>query len=76
MTRRRVIDPGIRKAWGPGEVAGMLGVSYSTVLDLIHSGELSAIRLGRYWVVPVAEVDRYLEARLDEARRLKAVRSA
>lgn len=49
-----------RRAWSPTEVAEMFGVPYDTVLWLIHHDELSARKAGRYWLVPDAEVERYL----------------
>ncbi|QWF81161.1 excisionase family DNA-binding protein [Amycolatopsis sp. CA-230715] len=49
-----------RDAWTPRETAERLGIPYDTVLGLIRSGQLSAQRAGRYYVVPDAEIHRYL----------------
>lgn len=45
----------------PAEVAADLRVSSMTVYRLIHSGELSAVRIGRSFRVAVADLDAFLE---------------
>jgi excisionase family DNA binding protein len=42
------------------EIADVLAVSTMTVYRLINAGELRAIRIGRAWRVPGAELDAYL----------------
>ncbi|MFP4310887.1 MAG: helix-turn-helix domain-containing protein [Nitriliruptoraceae bacterium] len=42
------------------EVADQLRVSTMTIYRLIRSGELPAVRVGRNYRVPVAELERYL----------------
>jgi excisionase family DNA binding protein len=42
------------------EVAGLMRVSKMTVYRLVHSGELSAVRVGRSFRVPERVVDEYL----------------
>jgi excisionase family DNA binding protein len=42
------------------EVAAQLRVSTMTIYRLIRSGELPAVRVGRNYRVPVAELERYL----------------
>ena len=49
-----------RQAWRPREVADMTGIGYEVVLQLIHDGQLRAVKAGRLHVVPDAEVQRYL----------------
>lgn len=49
-----------RTAWRPREVSKLTGISYNTVLELIHSGKLGAVKAGRMFVVPDAELDRFL----------------
>jgi excisionase family DNA binding protein len=52
-----------RKAWKPREVAAMTGLSYDTVLELIHDGTLRAVQVGQVYTVPDSEVDRWLAGR-------------
>ncbi|WP_158634278.1 excisionase family DNA-binding protein [Amycolatopsis sp. WAC 04197] len=49
-----------RKAWTPREAALQLGIPYETVLRLIHDGKLAAVTAGRYYLVPDAAIDRFL----------------
>jgi excisionase family DNA binding protein len=42
------------------EVAGLMRVSKMTVYRLVHSGELTAVRVGRSFRVPEHAVDAYL----------------
>ncbi|WIY05449.1 excisionase family DNA-binding protein [Amycolatopsis mongoliensis] len=49
-----------RVAWRPREVAKLTGLSYGTVLELIHSGQLGAVKVGKSYAVPDAELDRFL----------------
>ncbi len=42
------------------EVAGIMRVSKMTVYRLVHSGELSSVRVGRSFRVPERAVDEYL----------------
>lgn len=66
MTARKNIravsaeDAAIRKAFKVGEAAWLLGLSYDVTLALVNSGELGARRVGKYHVIPKAEIDRYL----------------
>ncbi|HKZ21029.1 MAG TPA: excisionase family DNA-binding protein [Acidimicrobiia bacterium] len=65
-TRRRATDVGDRRAWSPSEAAGMLGLPYETVLEEIRAKRLGALKVGRYYVIPDTEIERYLDpARLD-----------
>jgi excisionase family DNA binding protein len=43
------------------EVASLMRVSKMTVYRLVHSGELSAVRVGRSFRVPETAVHAYLE---------------
>jgi excisionase family DNA binding protein len=43
------------------EVASLMRVSKMTVYRLVHSGELSAVRVGRSFRVPEAAVHAYLK---------------
>ena len=42
------------------EVARRLGISQKTVLRLLRAKILPGIKIGRSWVVPRAELERYL----------------
>lgn len=46
------------------EVADQLRVSTMTIYRLIRSGELPAVRVGRNYRVPVADLERYLAAQV------------
>jgi excisionase family DNA binding protein len=46
------------------EVAEQLRVSTMTIYRLIRGGELPAVRVGRNYRVPVADLDRYLAAQV------------
>lgn len=50
-----------RKAWTARETAEQLGIPYKTVLELIHTDEIRAIRAGRHYVIPDAELHRLLD---------------
>ncbi len=55
-----------RLALKPIRAAKMLDVSRSNIYKLIGSGEIHAIRFGGVWRIPLAEIQRLLNA--DEAR--------
>ncbi|MFU8839720.1 MAG: helix-turn-helix domain-containing protein [Nitriliruptoraceae bacterium] len=52
------------------EVAEQLRVSTMTIYRLIRSGELPAVRVGRNYRVPVAELERYLAAQVVDPAEL------
>lgn len=56
-----------RRAWTPREVAAQLGIPYETVLDLIHTEKLGAVKAGRYYLVPDFEIERFLQ-RIEKSR--------
>jgi excisionase family DNA binding protein len=49
------------------EVAALMRVSKMTVYRLVHSGELSAVRVGRSLRVPEHAVDAYLKGAFQES---------
>ena len=53
------------------ETAEVLNVSTSQAYSLVRSGELPAIRIGaaRHWRVERTELEAYIAARYEEARR-------
>jgi excisionase family DNA binding protein len=48
------------------EVATLMRVSKMTVYRLVHSGELTAVRVGRSFRVPEHAVDAYLKGAFGE----------
>jgi excisionase family DNA binding protein len=49
------------------EVAALMRVSKMTVYRLVHSGELTAVRVGRSFRVPETAVHAYLKGAFTEA---------
>ncbi|MBP2321390.1 excisionase family DNA binding protein [Kibdelosporangium banguiense] len=56
-TKTTTADP---KSVNTKRAAEMLGIPRNSVSRLIRIGELSAIKLGRYRVIPIEEIDRIL----------------
>lgn len=52
----------------PIQVAELLGVGRSTVYELLASGDIPSVRVGRSRRVPLGSVEKYVEARLAEAQ--------
>ncbi|MEW6572941.1 MAG: helix-turn-helix domain-containing protein [Bacillota bacterium] len=50
-----------RVSYKPREIAAMTGLSKSFVYQLINSGNLRAVRIGRAVLVPAAEIERLLK---------------
>lgn len=57
----------VNDAYQARHAAERLDVPYRTVMDLIHTGQLGYIKVGRYYLVPAAEVARFLEERFTRA---------
>lgn len=53
-----------RRTYTVTEAAHVLGISRSTAYELVASGELPAVRLGRRWVVPMRAVDDLVEPKV------------
>lgn len=49
------------------EVATLMRVSKMTVYRLVHSGELTAVRVGRSFRVPEHAVDTYLKGAFEQS---------
>ncbi|WP_157376411.1 excisionase family DNA-binding protein [Amycolatopsis azurea] len=49
-----------RLTWTVQEVAASLGTTTRQVYSLIHSGKLAHIRAGKHYLVPTAEVTRFV----------------
>ena len=54
------------------EVAALMRVSKMTVYRLVHSGDLSAVRVGRSFRVPESAVQEYLKEALPDQYRESA----
>lgn len=52
----------------PVEVAQLLGIGRSTVYELLASGDLPSVRVGRTRRVPLRCVEQYVENRLAESQ--------
>lgn len=45
----------------PKRAATMLGISHKTIYDLINSGKLKAVKIGkRAYLIPMKEIHRFL----------------
>lgn len=49
------------KMYSLKEVADMLGVTYNTVWNLVNTGKIKAVKVGRVLRVEQAEVDRIMK---------------
>lgn len=45
----------------PEEVAAILGLGRSTIYELLRTGELSAVHIGRATRIPARDLDRWIE---------------
>jgi excisionase family DNA binding protein len=50
-----------RKAVNIAEAAKALGLHPHTVKALVNDGRLHAVKVGKRYLIPVAELDRFLE---------------
>ncbi|NLN84455.1 MAG: helix-turn-helix domain-containing protein [Firmicutes bacterium] len=48
------------------QAADALGLSETFTRQLVYSGELPAVKVGRRWIVPVNALDRWLAERTGE----------
>lgn len=49
-----------RRTCKPGEAAPMLGVGRNGVYDLVRTGQLRSIRVGRKILIPLTAIDDFL----------------
>jgi excisionase family DNA binding protein len=49
-----------RKALSLTEAADALGIHRHTLRQLVEDGRLRSVRVGRRYLIPVAEIDRFL----------------
>lgn len=56
----------------PAEAAEVLGVTVDDVMELVHGAQLRAVRVGSpaRWRVDAESLEQYLDARVEEARRM------
>lgn len=52
------VTPAERRTCSVEEAAAVLGIGRGTAYQAARSGELPALRFGRSWRVPLAELDR------------------
>jgi len=57
----------LRKYVRPIDVVNASGLSKSTVMAALWSGELEAIRKGRSWLIPIDAVDRWIRGEQNAA---------
>lgn len=48
--------------------AALIGIPPGSITRLIRDGQLAAIKLGRYWVIPIDEIDRLISQATAERR--------
>jgi excisionase family DNA binding protein len=51
------------------EAAKLLGLHPHTVKALVDEGRLHAVQVGRRWLIPLVEIDRFLEPQGAGGRR-------
>jgi excisionase family DNA binding protein len=62
MKKRKIDALTKRKALLVGEFAAQSGLSTATVRRGCHTGEITATRIGKLWLIPVSELDRRFAA--------------
>jgi excisionase family DNA binding protein len=55
----------------PEEAAEVLSISRSSVYELVQDGEISAIHVGRNLKLPMAEIEAYVQRKIEEERILQ-----
>ncbi len=51
----------------PADVVRQTGLSKSTIMAALWSGQLEAYRLGRAWLIPVEAIDRWIRGATESA---------
>ena len=44
------------------ETARLLGVSYNTILMLIYTGQIPAVKIGRRYIIKAADLIKYIQS--------------
>lgn len=47
----------------PDQVAEVLGIRVSTVMEKYRRGEIPGVKIGRFWRTPPSELDRWISRR-------------
>jgi excisionase family DNA binding protein len=55
------VSPLERKAVNIADAARMLGLHPHTVRAMVEDGRLYSVRVGKRWLIPIREIDRFLE---------------
>jgi excisionase family DNA binding protein len=55
----------------PGEASELMGVSRSTIYELMRSGDLDSVLIRSSRRIPVAAIERYIEGLLDNGNEGK-----
>lgn len=61
--------PENRLALNAAEAAEMLGVSLPTLRQLTHRADFPAVKLGRRYIIPLASLQRWLDAQTAGTKR-------
>jgi excisionase family DNA binding protein len=61
MNADQTAAPVEKRALTAEDAAKALSIPYRTLLAAIHKGQIGAVKLGRYYQVPVEEIDRLLK---------------
>lgn len=61
---------GLARFLTPADAAELLNVPLDEVFELIGSGELPAIRVGRSWRVERAQLESFITDKYEETRRM------
>ena len=59
-TQKPEVEEALRKYVRPAQVVRTTGLSKSTVMAALWSGELEAYRKGRAWLIPADAVERWI----------------
>ena len=52
----------MKQCYNVAEVAAALGIGRNAAYELIHRKDFPSLRVGNRWVIPVAALERWLEA--------------
>lgn len=52
-----------KKAYQPEEARKIVGLGRNTFMDLLHSGKIKSVKVGKKWLVPAWALDDFLAAK-------------
>lgn len=61
-----------RALWRAAEFAARTGLSYDTVLDKVHAGDIACVQQGRLLLIPESEVQRLASLATEQQARRAA----